>query len=130
MESTLLGTPVLGAGKSYFNEYQPVMHFPADREEYGQQLEEFLQSAETPPLPAEHQTNARNFLYYQLYYTSLPFGEFIEEDGAWLGYVKLKNFSWTDLLKEHSETLQVIQDGILNGKDFVLLNEAKQYLKE
>ena len=128
LESTLLNTPVLCAGKSYFNEYQPVVHFPADLSAYKEQLEDFLLTNEKLSPPLEHKTNAKKFLYYQLYYSSLPFGKFIEEDNAWRGYVKLKKFSWEALLPEHSDTMQIIQDGILNGKDFVLAHEALEYL--
>ncbi|MCD4754035.1 MAG: hypothetical protein K8R40_13275, partial [Anaerolineaceae bacterium] len=89
---------------------------------------DFLQTnKKLTPLP-EHKTNAKNFLYYQLYYASLPFGKFIEEDNTWLGYVKLKKFSWEALLPKHSDTMQIIQDGILTGKCFVLTHESEEYL--
>lgn len=120
MEATLLGTPVISAGRAYYNEYAPAVFSTATKEEYEQMLQEFLIAPQKVSPPAEQVINARNFLYYQLYRTSLPFTDFIEEDGVWQGYVKLKKFSWQQLLAENSITMQVIQDGILKGEDFIL----------
>lgn len=122
MESTLLDTPVLCGGRSYFNEYQPVVHFPQTLAEYEAKLEEFL-AADSLSVPAEFKRNARRFLYYQLYYASLPFSDFLEEDGAWVGYVKLKEFAWQDLLPEYSETMRVLHAGLLEGEPFILGEE-------
>jgi hypothetical protein len=54
-------------------------------------LEQFL-AADAVQAPTEHRLNARRFLYYQLYRTSLPFDEFLEPDGVLPGYVRLKAF--------------------------------------
>ena len=83
------------------------------------QLEEFL-SAERIEISPVHQNNARRFLYYQLYRTSLPFDDYLEPDGIWPGFVRLKPFAWQDLLPEHSSALRVISEGLLEGKEFLL----------
>ena len=120
MEATLLGTPVVCAGRAYYNEFAPAVYATETMEEYITMTADFLKAEEKATAPEEHQINARNFLYYQLYRTSLPFSDFIEEDGAWQGYVKLKKFPWSALKPENSVTMQVLHDGILKGKAFVL----------
>jgi hypothetical protein len=118
MEASIMGAPVLCAGKARFTQLNTVF-FPQTREEYLAKFEEFLTLKEVHPLE-EHQVNARRFLYYQLYYTSLPFERFIEPDGIWQGFVRLRRFSWQDLLPENSPTMRVISEGIINNKPFIL----------
>ncbi|MEE4194410.1 MAG: hypothetical protein V2J07_04355 [Anaerolineae bacterium] len=120
MEATLLGTPVICAGRAYYNEFAPAVFPAASMAEYENWVSNFLTNVDKPVVPEEHAINARNFLYYQLYRTSLPFSDFIEEDGAWQGYVKLKKFPWSALKPENSITMQVLHDGILKGKAFIL----------
>ena len=81
--------------------------------------EEFLISDEVKPMP-EHGLNARKFLYYQLFRTSLPFDHFLEEDRFWKGYVTLKDFDVEDLMRENSPTMDTILHGILENGDFLL----------
>ena len=118
MEASIMGAPVLCAGKARFTQLETVF-FPTSREAYLKQLETFL-NAETVKAPEIHKLNARRFLYYQLYRTSLSFEPFIELDGIWPGYVRLKDFSWDALLPENSPTMQVISKGILDGQLFIL----------
>jgi len=118
MEASIMGKPVLCAGRARFTQLDTV-YFPQSRPDYLAQLEEFLTADEVPVLP-KHQKNARRFLYFQLYHTSLPFDRFIEPDDIWPGFVRLKDFSWQDLLPENSETLKVISEGLLEGKEFLL----------
>jgi hypothetical protein len=118
MEASIMGAPVLCAGKARFTQLNTVF-FPQTREEYLAKFEEFLTLKEVHPLE-EHQVNARRFLYYQLYYTSLPFERFIEPDGIWQGFVRLRRFSWQDLLPENSPTMRVISEGIINNEPFIL----------
>ena len=120
MESTLLGTPVLCAGRAYFNEYAPAVHYLSSKDAYAKQLQTFLETSAPIITPAEHQQNARNFLYTQLYLSSLPFENFLQEDRAWTGYVALKHFSWYELLPQNNATMRVIQNGILTGTPFRL----------
>ena len=118
LEATLLGVPVLSAGKSRFTQIETV-YFPETRVEYLQTFEEFL-AVEEVELPEKFIENTRKFLYTQLYRVSLPFDQFLEEDRVWNGYVQLKNFVWQDLLPENSETLKVISKGILEEIAFEL----------
>ena len=118
MEASIMGAPVLCAGKARFTQLDTVF-FPESQDDYLATLEDFL-AAEEVNAPGTHRLNARRFLYYQLYRTSLPFDQFLEPDGIWPGFVRLKEFSWQDLLPENSSTMRVISDGLLKGKDFLL----------
>lgn len=118
LEASVMGVPVLCAGKARFTQLKTVF-FPSSKAAYVQTLTDFLE-AEDVQAPEEYRTNARRFLYYQLYRTSLPFDQFIEPDNIWAGYVKLKEFLLQDLLPENSTTLRVITEGLLEGKDFLL----------
>jgi hypothetical protein len=120
MEASLLDTPVICVGRAYYNEHNPAGFTAQSMDEYRAIFQQFLSHPGNINAPEEHQINARNFLYYQLFRTSLPFSGFITEDSAWTGYVKLKDFPWQALLPENSITMQVIQDGILHAKPFVL----------
>ena len=113
-----MGAPVLGAGKARYTQLDTIF-FPPSREEYLEELEHFL-GADRIETPLSHRQNARRFLYYQLYKTSLPFDAFVEPDDIWPGFVRLKPFSWQDLLPENSTTMKVISDGLLRGKPFLM----------
>ncbi|NMC79413.1 MAG: hypothetical protein GYA59_08640, partial [Chloroflexi bacterium] len=118
LEASLLGAPVLCGGKARFTQL-PTVFFPPSPEAYRQMAEAFL-VADAIEIPAEFQRNARRFLYYQLFRTSLPFDDFLQEDGVWNGYVTLKPFSWKSLLPQNSPTLHTILNGILYQKAFWL----------
>jgi hypothetical protein len=118
LEASILGAPVLSGGKARFTQI-PTVFFPKSQLAFRQQAETFL-SADQVTAPPEHRQNARRFLYYQLFKSSLPFGDFIEEDGVWRGYVRLKPFDWQALLPAHSLAMRTIADGVLNGKPFLL----------
>ena len=68
-------------------------------------------------IPAEFRRNARRFLYYQLYRTSLPFGDFLEPSVR-TTQTRLKTFQLDTLL--NSDAVKVILDGVLNNGDFLL----------
>jgi len=118
LEASILGKPVLCAGKARYTQLETVF-FPEDQGSYVKMLEEFLEAEEVQAFE-KHRINARRFLYFQLYRTSLPFDQFLEPDGIWPGFVRLKKFSWQDLLPENSLTLKTISDGILEEKGFLL----------
>ncbi len=118
MEATLLGTPVLCAGKSRFTRL-PTVYFPDTQAEYLQQLELFL-SLDKVDLPINYKENVRRFLYSQLFKVSLPFDQFLKEDQVWNGYVVLKDFGIDHLLKENSGVLSTVVDGIINESPFEL----------
>ena len=116
MEATLLGVPVLCAGKARFTQIETV-YFPKSRKEFINTFENFLRSDKVE-LPTHFVENTRKFLYTQLFRMSLPFNNYLEEDKVWNGYVQLKKFGWQALLPENSEVLSVISDGILKGSAF------------
>ncbi len=118
LEASLLGAPVLCAGRARFTQL-PTVFFPHTPEAFRQQAEQFL-AVETIPVPPEFAHNARRFLYYQLYYSSLPFGDFLEEDGIWTGFVRLKQFAPEQLSAQKSPAMRAILDGLLHGGTFLL----------
>jgi Capsule polysaccharide biosynthesis protein len=115
LEASIMGAAVLCAGKARFTQY-PTVFFPQTVDEVRSKLKEFLE-AEKIEVPAEFKRNARRFLYYQLYRTSLPFGDFLEPSVR-TTQTKLKSFELEDLLK--AEAVKVILDGALGGGDFLL----------
>lgn len=118
LEAAIMRAPVLCAGKARFTQI-PTVFFPGTQVDYWQKAQEFLTTADIH-VPAEFQQNARRFLYYQLYRSSLPFSEFIEDDGFWKGYVRLKKLDISSLRPENSQVLKIVVDGILHGKDFLI----------
>jgi len=118
LEASVLGKPVLCAGKARYTQI-PTVFFPQTIAEYRRRLDEFL-SAENVAHPDEFRKNARRVLYSQLFRASLPFGDYLEEDGVWRGYVRLKDFGAADLDIRKSETIQTVVDGIMNAKPFIL----------
>ena len=109
MEAVLLDAPVLCGGKARYTQY-PMVFSPETPADYQEIAEQFL-SAEHIEIPSEFRRNARRFLYYQLFRSSLSFEGYLQ-DARRKGYVQLKSFSWQALLPENSPTLQVLVDGI------------------
>ena len=110
-----MGAAVLCAGKARFTQY-PTVFFPQSVEEVKQKMEEFL-DAETIEVPPEFKRNGRRLLFYQLYKTSLPFGEFLEPSVR-TTQTRLKSFGLDELLE--SDAVKVILDGVLDNRDFLL----------
>jgi hypothetical protein len=121
LEAAILGTPVLCAGRARFTQL-PTVFFPPTQQTFTQQAEQFLE-AETITTPPEFARNARRFLYYQLFYSSLPFAEYLEEDGIWPGFVRLRYFPAENLRAEHSPAIRTIVDGLLHGGSFLLKHD-------
>ncbi len=115
LEASIMGAAVLCAGKARFTQY-PTVFFPQSVDAYRRQLETFL-SAERIEVPAEFKRNARRFLYYQLFRTSLPFGDFLEPSVR-TTQARLKSFTVDALLQ--ADTIRTILDGLLNDGDFLL----------
>jgi len=115
LEASLMGKPVLCAGKARFTQY-PIVFFPQTVEEQSRKMKEFL-DAETIDVPAEFKRNARRFLYYQLFRTSLPFGDFLEPSVR-TTQTRLKSFALGELAE--AEAVKVILDGVLRDGDFLL----------
>ncbi len=115
LEASIMGAAVLCAGKARFTQY-PTVFFPQTVAEVRRKLEEFL-DAEKISIPPEFKRNARRFLYYQLFRTSLPFGDFLEPSVR-TTQTRLKSFDLKKLVE--SEAVKVILDGVLQGGDFLL----------
>jgi hypothetical protein len=118
LEASILVRPVLCGGKARFTQI-PTVFFPDSTEGYRRKAEEFL-AAQKVEQPEEFKVNARRFLDYQLFKTSLPFGEFLSEDPFWKGYVMLKQFDWRSLLPDNSPTMRTIHQGLLENGNFLL----------
>ena len=123
LEASILGAAVLSAGKARFTA-SDVVWLPETKTAYQAKLDSLL-AAETVEVPSHFKHNARRFLYWQLYRSSLSFEDFLIPDGVWAGYVTLKDFPWQALLPENSATLQTIHDGILHGGDFMLKEDPQ-----
>ena len=117
MEAAIMGMPVLCAGKARFTQY-PTVFFPQNVGAYKEKLAEMLK-AESIDTPTEFKRNARRFLYYQLYFSSLPFGEYLKT-GVRTSHALLQDFDLTRLSPENSPTMKVILDGVLDDGDFLL----------
>ena len=99
LEASIMGVPVLCAGRARFTQL-PTVFFPATPEEFRQHAEDFLAAAEIS-IPPEFKRNARRFLYYQLYRSSLPFTDFLQEDGIWPGFRQAEKNSTAITLALH-----------------------------
>lgn len=123
LEAALMGTAVLCAGKARFTQI-PTVFQPRSIQEFNQQAAEML-AADTIAIPPQYLQNARRFFYYQLFRTSLPFGDLLEEDHIWRGYVRLKkDIDWQRLLPGQSVSLDIIRQGILENTPFLLPDGA------
>jgi hypothetical protein len=117
LEASIMGAAVLCAGKARFTHAtQPTVFFPQTVDEVRRKMKEFLEAGKID-VPPEFKRNARRFLYYQLFRTSLPFGEFLEPSVR-TTQTRLKSFELDTLLE--AEALKVILEGLLEGGDFLL----------
>lgn len=115
LEASIMGAAVLCAGKARFTQY-PTVFFPQTVDEVRRKMKEFLE-AEKIEVPAEFKRNARRFLYYQLFRTSLPFGEFLEPSVR-TTQARMKSFELNELLE--SVAVKVILEGVREGGGFLL----------
>ncbi|HKJ39376.1 MAG TPA: hypothetical protein VJ972_11410 [Anaerolineales bacterium] len=115
LEASIMGVPVLCAGKARFTQY-PTVFFPQRIDDYRNELEKFLKSTNVEA-PAEFNRNARKFLYYQLFRTSLPFSNFLEPSVR-TTQSRLRRFPLDELME--ADSIKVILDGLLNDGDFLL----------
>ncbi len=118
LEAAIMGATVLCAGKARYTQL-PTVFFPGSMKEYGQMTEKFLK-AKSVKAPASFKREARRFYYYQLYRTCLPFGDLVEEDKQWRGFVHLKKIQADDLLPKNSPALDIFTNGILHKSNFIM----------
>ncbi len=112
-----MGAAVLCAGKARFTQY-PTVFFPQTVPAFREKMEEFL-AADKIDVPASFRWNARRFLYYQLFRTSLPFGDFLKPSIR-TTQTRLRAFDPMALLPANSTAVRAILDGILSRGDFLL----------
>jgi hypothetical protein len=117
LEAAIMGAAVLSGGRARFTRY-PIVFFPNSVEEFRSQADEFLMLGKVD-VPLEFQRNARRFLYYQLFRTSLPFDRYLTTSYH-PSFTHFKDFLASDLLPENSATIKVILDGVLHNGDFLL----------
>jgi hypothetical protein len=117
LEASIMGAAVLCAGRARFTQY-PTVFFPQTVDEVRGKMKEFLEE-EKIDVPSEFTRNARRFLYYQLFRTSLPFGDFLEPSVR-TTQTKLKSFDLEGLSPEKSKAIEAIFDGLLSNGDFLL----------
>jgi hypothetical protein len=115
LEAAIMGAAVLCAGKARFTQY-PIVFFPQTVDEVRRKMKEFL-AADAIDVPLEFKRNARRFLYFQLFRTSLPFGNFLEPSVR-TTQARLKSFELDALME--SEAVKVILNGLLSGEEFLL----------
>jgi len=115
LEASILGAPVLCGGNARFTQY-PTVFFPQTRSAQAEKMREFL-TAEVIHVPPEFQRNARRFLYFQLFRTSLPFAEFLEPSVR-KTQTKMKTFTLADLMR--ATAVKTVLDGLLTDGDFLL----------
>jgi len=115
LEASIMGAAVLCAGRARFTQY-PTVFFPQTADEVKRKMNEFLDAGKID-VPPEFKRNARRFLYYQLYKTSLPFGDFLEPSVR-TTQTRLKSFRLNELLE--SNAVNVVLNGLLMGGDFLL----------
>ncbi len=115
LEASIMGAAVLCAGKARFTQY-PTVFFPQTVDEVRRKMKEFLQ-AESVEVPVKFKRNARRFLYYQLFRTSLPFSDLLEPSVR-TTQARLKSFE-LDLLTEF-DSIKAVMNGLLHNGDFLL----------
>jgi len=117
LEATLLGKVVICGGQARYTQYQTV-YFPEGQNGFYELVSSYLVEDKVV-LPVIFQKNARNFLYYQLYRTSIPLDEYIETIPR-QGYVKFKRFHWEKLSPNNSIAFSIINDGIVKNTPFLI----------
>ncbi len=117
LEASILGIPVLSAGRARFTQY-PTVFFPPTVQKYQEQAEAFLASRRIE-VPKEFQRNARRFLYYQLFRTSLPFDAYLTTSDH-PSLTQFRKFTWQQLLPQQSPAIAAISKGVLENGDFLL----------
>jgi hypothetical protein len=117
LEASIMGKPVLCGGRARFTQY-PTVFFPQSVAAHKSALQEFL-AADSIVVPPEFRQNARRFLYYQLFKTSLPFGQFLEPSVR-KTQTRLKPLEMAALSPENSPAIRAVTHGLLEGGDFLL----------
>jgi hypothetical protein len=116
LEASILGSPVLCAGKARYTQY-PTVFFPESLDQYSKAAEKFL-LAETIETPQEFIDNARAFFYQHYFHASIDFSRFLISQKTLPGQVLFDDFDIDDLHPDNLQQMAVLRDGILDGKPF------------
>lgn len=116
LEAVLMGKTVLTAAKARYTQIPTTVH-PESTQDYKQNLAALL-TGKAKPAALEFVSNARKFLYKQLFMSSLPFDRWLETDRYWKGYVTLRKTNPEDLKTQNSETISAIVDAIRDERSF------------
>lgn len=118
LEASILGAAVLCGGKARFTQI-PTVFLPESPAGFHRMAEEFL-AADHVTAPPEFQQNARTFLYFQLFKSSLPFDTLLEPDLT-PGFVRFKSdVRWHHFRADQSSAMAALVDGILRQGSFLL----------
>ncbi len=120
LEASIMGVPVLCAGKARFTQY-PTVFFPQTVQAHKDKMQELLNVAKIE-VPAEFKRNARRFLYYQVFRSSLPFEDFLEPSVR-TTQTRLKDFDLEKISPAKSRAMRTIFEGLLNGGDFLMYDD-------
>ena len=115
LEASIMGRPVLTAGRSRFSGSQAPIASHHQRH-YARALEELL-AGSSEEAPEGAVDNARQFLHHELYRASLDLSEFLTPYPDAPGMVSLAKFSGERI--GSSEAIEIIVRGILDERPFV-----------
>jgi hypothetical protein len=114
LEATLLGVPVLCAGRARYTQW-PTVTFPTTLAEYRRLLREYLGSAHVP-FEESHRLHARRFLHDELFTASIDFSGFVEPFEQAPGMVHLRPFRPESFFE--SREAEILAKGIVEGMPF------------
>ncbi|MCW5875550.1 MAG: hypothetical protein KIS85_01590 [Anaerolineales bacterium] len=117
LEASIMGKPVLCGGAARYTRY-PTVFYPKSSAKYLRQAAEWL-AAEQVAQPAAMVAEARRVLYFQLFRTALPFGDFLSPHTT-KGLVHFKDFPVDALRPENSPAVRAVHDGVVNGGPFLV----------
>jgi hypothetical protein len=120
LEASIMGAAVLCAGRARYTQ-MPTVFFPESQEIYLRMLENFLRR-ESIEVDHSFATNARRFLFYELYRASLDFSEFMKPYPRTKGMTLLRNVDLDRL--NTSPSLAAIRDGIVAEGRFIYQEEV------
>ena len=118
LEASILGKPVLCAGKARYTQV-PTVFFPKSQTEFRTLLENFL-IRDKIDVPEEFVKNSRKALFSQLFLASLPFNDYLKDENHWKGYVQVRAFKPELLKVENSSTISTILRGVQKKEQFLL----------
>ena len=114
LEATLLGVPVLCAGRARFTQW-PTVTFPASRQEYARLLEDFL-DAPSLAFDESQRVQARRFLHDELFKASIDLSPYLKPFEMAPGMVELTEIPPAAFLS--SPEAGILAEGILERGSF------------